>query len=72
MDWLAKIKSLLPITIRATASRQTIVHLYKINVAELEECKPKGFLRERPFWRTDRIDFYHLLSDGTIQHTPPK
>lgn len=70
MDWLNRLRDLLPFGVRITAARRTMVRFHKINVAELEECKPKGFLRERPFWRTDKLDFYHLLPDGTINHTP--
>ena len=70
MDWLDKLKVVFPFGAHAMAVRQTIVRLYKVNVAELEVCKPKGFLRERSFGRTEKLDFYHLGPDGTIKHTP--
>ena len=70
MDWLSRLRDLLPFGVRVTIARRTIVRFHKVNVVALEECKPKGILRERPFWRTDKLDFYHLWPDGTIKYTP--
>ena len=71
MAW-PSLKDLLSIfpKISLSANRQTLVLYHKVNLFDLEECVPKGYSRERPFWRTDRIDFYHKLPDGTIEITP--
>lgn len=75
MDWLIKLVSSLP-TLRiehqsqTLTEQKTLVLLQKVNVLDLEECKPKGIIRERTFWKTERVDFYHLLSDNSIKHTP--
>ena len=70
MEWLSKLRHLLPLHGKIQVGRQKIIRLHKINIFELEVCKPKGILRERPFWRTEKVDFYHLFPDGTIKHTP--
>lgn len=69
MDW-SRLKHLLPVEIRIRIERRRIEQLHKVNVFDLEVCKPKGILRERSFWRTEKMDFYHLFPDGTIKHTP--
>jgi len=58
----------LPFHISLASRRQTIVQISKVPF-DLEVCTPKGVPREQPWWRTDRLDFYHLKSDGTIDHT---
>ena len=70
MEWLSKLRHLLPLHVKLQVGKWRIVLLHKINVLELEVCKPKGILRERSFWRMEKVDFYHLLPDGTIKHTP--
>ena len=70
MGWLTDIKNLLPVTFTHSSERRTIVQVNKVNIFELEVCKPKGVLRERSLWRTEKLDFYHLREDGTIDHTP--
>ena len=73
MAWpiLLKILEIFP-KISLSANRQTLIRYHKVNIFDLQECVPKGLTRERPFWRTDRVDFYHKLPDGTIQITPGK
>ena len=68
MGWLTDIKNLIPFTY--TNERKTTVQLNKVNIFDLEVCKPKGILRERSFGRTEKLDFYHLREDGSIEHTP--
>ena len=70
MGWLTDIKNLLPFTFTHTTERKTIIRLNKVNIFELEVCKPKGVLRERSFGRTERLDYYHLRADGSIEHRP--
>ena len=69
MRWLTDLKNLWPVTFTHSSERRTLVQVNKFNVFELEVCKPKGVLRERPLWLTDKLDFYHLREDGTIEHT---
>lgn len=68
MGWLTDFKNLFPFTY--TNERKTIVQLNKVNIFDLEVCKPKGILREQSFGRTEKVDFYHLREDGSIEHTP--
>ena len=70
MGWLTDIKNLLPVTFTHSSERKTVVQVTKQNTFDLEVCKPKGVLRERSLWRTEKLDFYHLREDGTIDHTP--
>ena len=70
MGWLSDLKNLLPFTFTHSTERKTIVRLNKVNLFDLEVCTPKGVLRERSFGRTEKVDFYHLRDDGTIEHTP--
>ena len=72
MGWLTDIKNLLPfnIDINLGSTRRNIVQMHKVNTIDLEVCNAKGILRDRSFWRTERLDFYHLLPDGSIEHTP--
>ena len=71
MAWpiLKDLLSILP-KISVTGNRQTLVLLNKVTLFGLQECVPRGYTRERPFWQTDRVDFYHKMPDGTIEHTP--
>ena len=66
MGWLP-IK--LPLNIDLGLSRKSLVQFNKLDVFELEVCQAKVVRRERPLWRTDQLDIYHLFSDGTIEHT---
>ena len=71
MDWLSNLISALPIPrVQVSSERKSLVLRHKISVVDLEVCTPKGILRERPLWQKDRLDFYHLRSDGSIEHTP--
>ena len=65
MDWLIRLKGMWPINI--SVKRETLVMFTKVDVYELEECKPKVIRRERSFFRTDRLDSYHLQLDGSIE-----
>ena len=67
MGWLTDFKNLFPFTY--TNERKTIVQLNKVNVFDLEVCKPKGILREQSFGRSEKLDFYHLKENGTVEHT---
>lgn len=69
MDWLTRLTNLVP-HVRASSERKSLVLMHKVNTFELVECVPKGIIRERNFWRTERVDFYHRRPDGTIKHTP--
>ena len=71
MDWLRKLGESLP-QLRATSERKSVVLMHKLSVVDLEVCVPKGILRPRPFWRMDKVDFYHLLADHSIRHTPSR
>lgn len=68
MGWLTDIKNLIPFTY--TNERKTTVHLNKVNIFDLEVCTPKGVLRERPLGLPEKLDFFHLREDGSIDHTP--
>jgi hypothetical protein len=68
MGWLDRVLSIFGL--KATSERKSLVLLHKVNIFELEVCKPKGVLRERPFWRMEKLDFYHRLADDSILHTP--
>lgn len=70
MEWWNKLKDLLPFGFHVVHKKEVIVKLTKVNILELEECKPKGVLREKSFFRTEKLDFFHLLPNGTISHTP--
>ena len=70
MDWPRILGSILrPLTVNLQAVSKRLVRYNKINVIEFEVCQAKGVLRERPFWRTEKLDIYHLLEDGPIRHT---
>jgi hypothetical protein len=68
MDWLSRLRSILPLRVSASGGRRLIVRLHMMDSYELEECKPKIIRRERPFWREHRLDLLHLKPDGTIDH----
>ena len=70
MDWLTRLTDLVSLRAHVSSERKSLVLLNKVNTLELEECVPKGIIRERSFWRIERIDFYHLQPDGSIKHTP--
>ena len=73
MDFpIDKFKIPLDIELGAKMARQSIVHLFKFNVCDLEICKPKTFIRERPFFLSDKLDVIHAFPDGSIRHTPIK
>ena len=65
MDWLSKIRDLLP---NIGSQRRSIVRMDLVDSYDLEECIPKIIRRERPFWREHGLDSYHLKADGTIEH----
>lgn len=69
MGWLSELFRILP-SLQVTIHRKTTVQISKVNVGELEVCKPKMITRERPFWRSDKVDIYHALPDGSVRHTP--
>ena len=72
MGWLTDIKSLFPFKVNMNlgTTRENIVQMHKVNTFDLVVCEAKGILRDRPLWRTERLDFYHLLPDDSIEHTP--
>ena len=72
MGWLTDIKNLLPLNldIKLGSTRRNIVLMHKVNTFDLEVCKAKGILRDQPWWRMERLDYYHLFPDGSIEHTP--
>ena len=65
MDWLIRLKGMWPINI--SVKREKLVMFTKVDVYELEEFKTKVILREMSFFRTDRLDSYHLQLDGSIE-----
>jgi len=69
MDWLSDLFRALP-SLRITIHRRTIVQISKINLADLGVCQPKIVMREQPFWRSDKVDIYHVLPDGSVRHSP--
>ena len=69
MDWLTRLTEKLP-SVRASSERKSLVLMHKVNISELKVCIPQGIIRERSFWRTERLDFYHHLPDDSIKHTP--
>jgi hypothetical protein len=69
MDYLSNLLRIIP-SIRIINRRKTIVLMNKVNVADLEVCQPKIVTREMPFWRTDKVDIYRALADGSVRHTP--
>lgn len=70
MEWLRKIKGTFPLKLGYALSKQYITFLFKVNVTELEICKPKAFTRERSFGRTEKLDIIHALPNGKIRHNP--
>ena len=66
MDWLTRF----PLRLMLGGERRSLVLYNKIDPGDLTVCQPKGVRRERPFWRYDRITFYHLQDDGVIRITP--
>lgn len=71
MDWLTTIKGIARIfPFQYREEKKTIVKITKVNTFDLKMCHPKGIIRERSFWRTEKVDMYHLLADGSIRHTP--
>ncbi len=68
MDWLSRLRSILPVSVRVSGQRRSVVRMHMIDSYELEECKPRIIRRERPLWREHRLDSYHLKPDGTIDH----
>ena len=68
MDWIInRLKGFLTFI---RINRSTIVLYNKMDPSQLEVCGAKSIRRERPFWRTGKIDLYHLKDDGEITHTP--
>jgi len=70
MDFLEKLRDLIPVRLSALSVRKSLILRVKINTVDLETCIPKGVLRERSFWRTEKLDFFHKLADDSIKHTP--
>lgn len=70
MEWYEKIKSIFPVKAEYSLSKKAITILFKINVKELEICKPTSFTRERSFGRTEKLDIIHALPNGKIRHKP--
>ena len=71
MGWLSEVaKGLQPVHTNVNVERKTLVLYQKVSLFDLEVCHPKVLVREQSFWRTDRVDIYHLLSDNSIKHTP--
>lgn len=73
MGWLSEfVSKLLPVhvEVQEQSVRRELVLRNKIDIFELEACRPVGLLRERRFRRTERLDFYHLQVDGSILHMP--
>jgi len=70
MEWLGKIKDFFPLKAGYNLSKQSITFLFKVNVTELEVCKPKAFTRERSLGRTEKLDIIHALPNGKIRHNP--
>ena len=50
--------------------RKTLVKFNKQDFYTLEVCKPVIVRRERPLWREDRLDKYHLMRNNKVRHTP--
>lgn len=69
MDWLSRLVNTFP-EVKFLMERRKITRFTKLDVYELEECKPKIIRREIPFWRTDRLDKFHLMPDGSFTHHP--
>jgi hypothetical protein len=69
MDF-TKLRDLIPAQLRALWVRQSLTIRVKVNPGDLQTCVPKGVQRERPFWRADKLDWFHLLPDNSIKHTP--
>lgn len=70
MDWLKRLLD--SFGLKASSERKSLVLLHKVNLFELEVCVSKGILRARPFWRMEKLDFYHRLPDDTIRHSPAR
>lgn len=68
MDLLSRLVSLLPIKIDIKRRDEKIIFLNKCDSYDLEICIPKLVRREQSFFRTDRLDSFHLRPDGSIDH----
>ena len=68
MDLLSNLASLLPLKINIKRRDEKIVFLNKCDSYDLEICTPKLVRREQSFFRTDRLDSFHLRPDGSIDH----
>lgn len=68
MDLLSKLVGLLPIKVDIKRRDEKIVFLNKCDFYDLEICRPKLVRREKSFFRTDQLDKFHLLPDGSVIH----
>jgi len=66
MDLLSKLVGLLSIKVDIKRRDEKIVFLNKCDFYDLEICKPKLVRREQSFFRTDRLDKFHLRPDGSL------
>ncbi len=71
MDWLSRIKDLLPWpNVNVNIDKKTIALRTRIELGEFEECHVGIVRRERPFWRMDKVDFVHKETGGNVTYTP--
>lgn len=68
MEWLKIIKECLPINLNIGVQHKKIVKYTKLDMYDLEVCKPKLIRRERSFFRKDQLDKFHLYPDGSVSH----
>ena len=68
MELLGKIKDILSLKAEYSVSKKYITLQFKVNVNELEICKPKAFTRERSLGRTEKLDIIHVLPNGKWRH----
>ena len=70
MEWFEWIKSILPLRAEHVTLKKNITLLFKVNVSDLEICKPKAITRERSFGRTEKLDIVHVFPNGDVRHKP--
>ena len=59
MDWIDKLKGLIPFKASASSERKTLRLIMRIEPGELEECKVGIVRNERPLWLSDKILTVH-------------
>lgn len=60
----------LPISADLSVEHKSLTMMQKTDFQALTVCQSVAFRRQRPLWKTDKIDIIHAWPDGSVTHTP--